>query len=119
MITENIIKTEFVLDALKHQTNIFYKREIDRFGKYLHSKSGSTLKSLLTPDYRITASEEDFQVVAKITKQLRFQDFGLRKLYTKPMHAVFLGRVKNRLQYGLTEEIREKIVNELQQSMES
>ena len=119
MISENIIKTKFIVDELKHQTAIFYKREIDRFRKYLHSQSGETLKSLSAPDYSIVASEDRFQVVAHITKQLRFQDMGVRKLYTKPMFAVMLGRVKANLQYGLREEIREKIINELRQSLES
>ena len=119
MISENSIKTKFIVDELKFQTDIFYKRELDRFRKYLHSKSGETLKSLSTPDYRITASEEKFQIVANITKQLRFQDMGVRKLYTRPMHAVLIGRVRGRLQYGLSKEIREKIINELKQSLES
>ena len=117
--SENIIKTTFIVDELKHQTDILYKRELDRFRKYLHSKSGATLKSLSSPDYRIAASGERFQVVANITKQLRFQDMGVRKLYTKPMHAVMMGRVIARLQYGLSEEIREKIINELRISLES
>ena len=119
MISENIIKTQFIVDALKFQTDIFYKRELDRFKKYLHSQSGSTLKSLSSPDYHIAASGERFQVVANITKQLRFQDMGVRKLYTKPMHSVMMGRVIARLQYGLSEEIREKIINELRLSLES
>jgi len=119
MISENIIKTTFIFDTLKHQTGIFYKRELDRFRKYLHSQSGLTEKSLSTPDYRITASGEQFQVVANITKQLRFQDMGVRKLYTKPMFAVMMGRVKANLQYGLSEEIRERIINQLRLSLES
>ena len=119
MISDNIIKTKFIIDVLRHQTNIFYFRELDRFREYLHNASGHTLKSLSSPDYRITASGEQFQVVANITKQLRFQDMGVRKLYTKPMHAVMMGRVKASLQYGLSEEIREKIINELRISLES
>ncbi|GHT63007.1 hypothetical protein FACS189451_08840 [Bacteroidia bacterium] len=113
MITDNIIKTKFIVDTLKHQTDIFYKRESERFSKYLKSKTGETQRSLSTPQYSIVASGENFQIVANITKQLRFQDMGVRKIYTKPMHSVIMGRIKNRLQYGLSEEIRETIVNQL------
>jgi hypothetical protein len=113
MISDNIIKTKFIVDTLKHQTDIFYKRESERFGKYLKSRTGETRQALSAPEYSITASGEHFQVVANITKQLRFQDMGVRKLYTKPMYSVIMGRIKNRLQYGLTEEIRETIVNQL------
>lgn len=119
MISENTIKTTFIVDTLKHQTDILYKRLYDRFNKYLNSKSGATAKALSAPDYRITASGEQFQVVANITKQLRFQDMGVRKIYTKPMFAVMMGRVIGNLQYGLSEEIRNKIINELRISLES
>jgi len=118
MISENIIKTKFIIDELKLQTDIFYREQIGRFGKYLHSKSGETISSLSAPDYYITASGEQFQLVAYITKQLRFQDMGVRKLYTQPMHSTLAGRLKARLQYGLSEEIRENIINRLQQSLD-
>ena len=113
MITENIVKTKFIIDILKRQTDIFYKSQLERFGKYLKSQSGETVRSLSVPDYTITASGENFQVVANITKQLRFRDMGVRKLYTKPMHSVMAGQLKARLQYGLSEEIRQFIVNRL------
>jgi len=120
MISENIIKTKFIVDTLKYQTDILYKRLLERFYKYKrHSKTGETVKSLSYPDYSITVSGERFQIVAHITKQLRFQDMGVRKLYTKPMYSVMMGRVMARLQYGLTEEIREKITGELSQAIES
>ena len=117
MISENSIKTKFIVDVLKQQTGIFYQRSIERLNKYLNQGSGRTLKALSNPDYSITASGERFQVVAHITKQLRFQDMGVRKIYTKPMHAVMMGRVKANLHYRFTEEIREKIINELQESL--
>jgi hypothetical protein len=62
MISENIIKTKFIVDTLKHQTDIYYKRELERFHQYLKSDSGSTLKSLTAPDYTIVASGENFQL---------------------------------------------------------
>jgi len=119
MISENIIKTKFIVDILRSKTDFFYKREIERFSKYINSKSGATLKSLSAPDYQITSSGENFQVVANITKQLRFQDMGVRKLYTKPMHSIMKWGIMARLQYGFTEEIREKIINQLRSQLES
>ncbi|MDR0866582.1 MAG: hypothetical protein LBO74_16865 [Candidatus Symbiothrix sp.] len=119
MISENIVKTKFIVDTLKHQTDIYYKRELDRFHRYLKSRSGSTEKTLSAPDYTIVASGEDFQVIAYATKQLRFQDMGVRKLYTKPMFSVLAGRVKANLQYGLQEEIKAKICAELEEATKS
>jgi len=119
MITENAIKTTFIVNELRRQTDLMYKRLLDRFTGKLHSKSGETLKSLSSPNYTITTSGEKFIVVAYVTKQLRFQDLGVRTLFTRPMHAMLYRNVRENLQYGLTEEIREKIINELSQSIES
>ena len=119
MISENSIKSKFIVDILRSQTDIFYKRAIERFHQYLKSRTGATLKALSSPDYRITSSGEKFQVAASITRQLRFKDIGVRRLYTKPMHSTLKWRVMERLQYGLTEEIREKIINQLRLSIES
>jgi hypothetical protein len=113
MITENAIKTTFIVNELRRQTDLMYKRLLERFRDKLQSRTGSTEKSLSAPNYTITASDENFQVIAYVTKQLRFQDLGVRKLYTRPMHAMLRQNVRENLQYGLSEEIREKIINQL------
>ena len=116
MISDNIIKTKFIVDTLMRNVDLFYKTELERFHQYLKPSTGSTLKSLNAPDYTIVASGEQFQVVANITKQLRFQDMGVRKLYTKPMFSILKHRVFFGMQYALTEEIKDKIRTELENS---
>jgi len=119
MITENSVKTTFIVNELRRQTDLMYKRLLARFVDKLHSRTGITEKALSSPNYTITASGEQFQIVALVTKQLRFQDMGIRKLYTRPMHAMLYRNVRENLQYGLTEEIKTKIINEISQSIES
>ena len=46
MISENSVKTQFIVDALTHQTDILYKRLFERFHSRLHSESGTTLTQL-------------------------------------------------------------------------
>ncbi|KAA6348483.1 hypothetical protein EZS27_004083 [termite gut metagenome] len=116
MISDNIIKVKFITDTLKEMANISYSRELERFTQYLRSKSGSTRNALSAPEYSLVASGSRFQVVAYITRQLRFQDMGVRKLYTKPLFAV-LQRTRNLLQQGLHEEIKEAIRKELRQAL--
>jgi len=116
MISENIIKTEFIIESMNKGAKIYYARELERFDKYLKSKTGRTKKALSSPDYTIGAKGEDFQIVGKITKQLRFEDFGLRNLYTIPFHSAFY-RMYHWLHYGLRDKIREQIVADLESSL--
>ena len=96
----------------------YYAGQLKRFDKYLKSKTGNTKKALSNPDYQIGAMGEKFQISGKITKQLRFEDFGLRKLYTIPFHSEFY-RMYYELHYGLRDEIREEIKSELESALNS
>ena len=116
MISENIIKTKFIVYTMNRGAKIYYLRESEQFDKYLKSKTGSTKKALSNPDYKIGAMGEQFQISGKITKQLRFEDFGLRQLYTVPFHSVFY-RMYYQLHYGLRNEIREQIISELEPAL--
>jgi hypothetical protein len=118
MISENIIKTKFIVDTLRKGADLSFNIQEDSFNKLLHRKSGATIKSLTSPQYTIAASGSIFQVVSNVTKQLRFQDLGVRKLYTIPLFSA-LKKTYASLRYGLTEEIRESIREELQQSFDS
>jgi|GEM_PF-3688164 len=113
MITESIIKTKFIVDGLKKGVDIFCSRSLGQFREHLKSKTGNTYQSLSSPNYTIVASGDRFQVVGNITKQLRFQDMGVRKIYTKPFHAAFYG-ARNRMQYGLHNDIKETIRKQLE-----
>lgn len=116
MISENIIKQQFIVDTLKKGGDIFYLREMDRFQKYLKSKSGETERVLISKSISIAASNSLFQLSGTITKQLRFQDFEKRKLYTRPFHAVF-HQTWRTLQYGLHESIKEAIKTDLENAV--
>jgi hypothetical protein len=113
MISENSIKTKFVIDTLKKGVDITFKRELEGFDARLKSKTGSTKSALSSPNYILTASGEQFRVMAFVTKQLRFQDMGVRKLYTKPLFSV-LNRTYDILRSGITDEIRKTIRKELE-----
>ena len=116
MISDNIIKTKFIIDTLRKGADLSFKLEGDSFSKLLHRKSGNTSKALTAPQYSIAASGSIFQVVSEVTKQLRFQDLGVRKLYTKPLFTA-LKKTYGTLRYGLTEEMKKSIKEELQQSV--
>lgn len=116
MISEGIIKQKFIFDRLKDATDSAFKFQKSTFQAQLNSKTGNTLFALTSPFYTIGSSKEQFQVIAGVTKQLRFQDLGVRSLYTKPLFGA-LKHVYGQLQYGLQEEIKEKISEELTNSL--
>lgn len=117
MVSENIIKTKFIIDNLKENMELAFKLQLDAYGGKLKLKSGDTMRSLRAPSYTIAASGSMFQVVASVTTQLRLQDLGVRKLYTLPLFAA-LKKSYSSLRYGFTEEIRESIGTELEKTME-
>jgi len=43
MISDNIVKTKFIINVLKRQADVFYTRELECFRQYLSSDSGATL----------------------------------------------------------------------------
>lgn len=116
MISENIIKQQFIVDKLKNAADFAFKLQSENAHARLKSRSGNTFSSLDNPSYSITASGSSFILSASITKQLRFQDFGVRKLYTKPLFGS-LKRIYGQLQYGLQEEIKEKIGEQLENAV--
>jgi hypothetical protein len=113
MISDGIIKQKFIIDKLKDAADSAFKFQSNVFQSRLKSRSGRTISALTSPNYTIIASGEQFQITANITKQLRFQDLGVRKLYTKPLFGS-LKHVHGQLQYGLQDEIKEQIRKELQ-----
>ena len=117
MIADNIIKQKFVIDSLRDAAESVYRFQLNSFNKKLKSKSGATLKSLSSPDFVIsTKGDGKFIIVANVTKALRMQDLGVRMLYTRPLYGA-LRHVYGKLQYGLSDEIREKIKAELENAV--
>jgi len=113
MISDGAIKQKFIIDELKDAAESAYRFQLDSFNKRLKSKTGDTLRALSSPDYTISAGGGEFLVVANFTPQLRFQDLGVRSLYTRPLWGA-LKHTYGRVQYGFTEEIRKKITSEFQ-----
>jgi hypothetical protein len=111
-----MIKNQFIVDNLKDAAESAFKFQLNSFLSNRKSQTGRTLDALSGPDWTITGSGDTFQLVAMVTQQLRFQDLGFRKLYTRPL----FGSVKHtwfQLKYGLRDEIRDSIRNQIQNAL--
>ncbi|HCC51126.1 MAG TPA: hypothetical protein DEQ30_02980 [Porphyromonadaceae bacterium] len=116
MISDNVIKQKFIIDNLRDAAVSAYRFQLNSFNKNLKSKTGATLKALSSPDFIISAGGSEFIVVANVTKQLRLQDLGVRKLYTQPLY-VALKHAYVQLQYGFQDDIRDAIHAELENAL--
>ena len=116
MISDGIIKQKFIIDNLKDAAESAFRFQLNSFKSHRKSKTGATLTSLSNPDFIISAGGSEFIVVANITKQLRLQDLGFRKLYTRPLYGS-LKYVYRQLQYGLQDDIREAIGEQLENAL--
>ena len=116
MISEHIIKETFIIDALKDAVESAFKFQLHGFNKKLKNKSGATIESLMNPKYILQAGGSNFVLSASVTKQLRLQDLGVRRLYTRPLWGA-LRHTYGRLQYGLTDDIRKAITEKLEKAL--
>lgn len=116
MISDNIIKQKFIFDTLKDAAEASFRFQLNSFKANRKSRTGSTLRALSNPDFVISAGGSNFIVSARVTEQLRFQDLGVRKLYTRPLYGA-LKHAYGQLQYGLQDEIYQKIKEELQNAL--
>ena len=116
MVTDNMIKNQFIVDKLKDAADSAFKFQLNSFQANRQSSSGNTLKALTNPNYTLSGSENTFMLTASITQQLRFQDFGFRGLYTRPLFGA-LRYAYAHLKYGLHDEIKENIRKQLQTAL--
>lgn len=116
MITDNMIKNQFIVEHLKDAAESAFKFQRNSFLSNRKSQSGHTLQALSNPNYTIIGSGSTFLLTAFITQQLRFQDLGFRGLYTRPLFGS-LKYAYMQLKYGLTEEIRKSIREQLQNAL--
>ncbi|MDR0349429.1 MAG: hypothetical protein LBH90_08070 [Tannerella sp.] len=116
MITDNMIKNQFIFEQLKDAADSAFKFQLNSFLANRKSQSGHTLQALSNPNYTITGSGNTFFLTASVTQQLRFQDLGFRSLYTRPLFGS-LRYAYAHLKYGLRDEIKERIREQLQTAL--
>jgi hypothetical protein len=116
MITDNMIKNQFIMEQLKDAAESAFKFQLNSFLANRKSRSGRTLDTLSNPNYTITGSGDTFLLTSSVTQQLRFQDFGFRGLYNRPLFGA-LRYAYAHLKYGLRDEIKEQIHEQLQTAL--
>jgi hypothetical protein len=111
-----MIKNQFILEQLTDAAESAFKFQLNSFLANRKSRSGRTLHALNNPNYTITGSGDTFLLTASVTLQHRFQDLGFRGLYVRPLYGA-LRYSHAHLKYGLRDEIKERIHEQLQSAL--
>lgn len=131
MISDSIIKTEFISRVVTaglrelqtEQINILEDKRGDLMMK--HWDVNALIKDVATRRLEVSGNGNDVMFSFKISRKLRYADMkrlGNAKVYNKPLWGIIFGSkdsVKTRLQYELTEEVRQRLNDELQDASPS
>lgn len=139
MVTDQLTKTEFVVEVLNRDVRNIYKahqliaeknirlqgrdlKEVKRKGAKIGSKTGHLLESLRNPNYSITAMNGQFQVQAYIPLYLRFFDMkhlGNWMIYNRQVWGILYNSSRVDIKYGYGEQIRDILGDALNRAFEN
>lgn len=127
MITDSLIKKKFVHDTLKDGINKIYTTQENVVRSNFHSHTGRLLTSLSAHSYDSEISDESSIIYLRLLPYLRFLDMQYRTrkdkiakvkrrklaLYNRVVWGVLYHETFPTIRYGLTDEVRESINQEL------
>ena len=127
MITDSLIKKKFVHDTLKDGINKIYTTQENVVRSNFHSHTGRLLTSLSAHSYDSEISEESSIIYLRLLPYLRFLDMQYRTrkdkiakvkrrklaLCNRVVWGVLYHETFPTIRYGLTDEVRESINQEL------
>ena len=127
MITDSLIKKKFVHDTLKAGINKIYTTQENVVRSNFHSHTGRLLTSLSAHSYDSEISGESSIIYLRLLPYLRFLDMQYRTrkdkiakvkrrklaLYNRVVWGVLYHETFPTIRYGLTDEVRESINQDL------
>ncbi len=129
MVTDQMTKSQFVVDVLNRDIRNIYKAQLliaqhntrlqgstfkqkKRAGKKLSERSGRLLEKLRNPDFKIIGTDGKFQAVANIALQTRFLDMkrlGNWMIYNRQVWGILYRNSMLDIKYGYGRQVRDKL----------
>ncbi len=128
MVTDDMTKTQFVVDILNRDvSNVFEaqrliaEKSVRLQGKALREKkmngkigerTGRLLNSVRNPNFTVAGIDGQFQVQAFIPLHMRFLDMkkhGNWMIYNRPLYGILHGRTQFDLKYGYGRQISDAL----------
>lgn len=127
MITDSLIKKKFVHDTLKDGINKIYATQENVVRSNFHSRTGRLLTSLSAHSFDAEQTGESSIIYLRLLPYLRFLDMQYRTrkdkiakvkrrklaLYNRVVWGVLYHETFPTIRYGLTDEVRESINQDL------
>lgn len=134
MVTEQFIRTRFIHDVLVKDVGLIYSTQEEIVNTYLHQRSGQLSSYLSRPSFSESDSESGVKLTMRVLSYLRFLDidsggYGKRKdrvakymrsklaLYNRTVWGVLYHETFPRMRYGLSQDIRKAILEELRTAL--
>ena len=132
MITDQLIRTRFINDAMSQGINKIYETQESVVRKYLNTRSGNLLAHLVSRPFTSQISDSKQTYYLRIFPYLRFLDIHYRRgsdrisrhirsnlsIYNRVVWGVLYHEVFPEIQYGFTEEVRSSIRKELEEALQ-
>ncbi|MFA6831305.1 MAG: hypothetical protein WCR36_03415 [Bacteroidaceae bacterium] len=133
MITDEMIKTEFIADTLNKGIRKIYRIQEETVDRYLHKKSGDLSSFLSRSPFHYSSSAGSVTYYARILSYLRFLDMHYRKgndriskhirsnlaLYNRVVWGVLYGDTFPDIEFGLLDSIKSGIREQLKNALNS
>ncbi len=123
MITDEMIKTEFISQTIKRDMDIIYATQENVVREVFKGGTGRLASFLSSRPFGLYAFGENFKVKARVFSYLRFLDIKYRKqdmdtrrklaLYNRVIWGVLYNETLPDIRFGFTQEVRKKISQEL------
>jgi len=140
MISENIVKSSFVVQTLQRDLNNIYDAQLliatkntyfeggelrmkVRAGKQFSDKRQAKrlIQKLQNPDFVITQSGENFNVVNYIVRELRFQDMkhlGNWRIYNRQVFGILYNNALRDIRYNITNNLHDTLGEKLDKAFQ-
>ena len=136
MITDKIIKKQFIVDTLRRdmvniydtmtliaRQNIYHEGKnltvTHRRGPTIGSRSGALLDSLDARDFDIVADDDRFLVTSRFVKQLRFLDMkrlGNWKIYNRQVWGILFNNAVPDIKRNISAQVADRIGDSLREA---
>ena len=133
MITDELIRTQFVNDVMSRGISKIYETQENVVRTYLHTRSGNLLAHLARRPFTSQSSDSKQVYYMRIFPYLRFLDINYRRgkdrisrhirsnlaIYNRVVWGVLYHETFPEIQYGFTEETRNSIRKKLEESLQN
>jgi hypothetical protein len=123
--TKNLIINEFAADVLNESAVLMFEHQQQQASGFFQTRSGRLMQNLGSKPFHVNKGD-DVSLTVNFVKYIRFLDLKktakgknkkvYRRIYNRFFHGYIYGYAYKRLRYGLTQGIRNEIIERLRLS---